>query len=115
EAMPVGTRASIGGRNVLSVVAETGRPARLDDYEQGTGPAAEIARRYGWRSSIAAPVTVEDRVWGAMLVATQRKEPFPAGDEDRLALFTDLVATAVSNAQARVPAAAPAADTVRGW
>jgi GAF domain-containing protein len=108
EAIPVGTRSSIGGRNVLTIVAETGRPARLDDYEQGTGQAAEIARRYGWRSSIAAPITVEDRVWGAMLVATQRKEPFPAGDEDRLALFTDLVATAVSNAEAHVAVQAAA-------
>jgi len=102
EAMPVGTRASIGGRNVLSVVADTGRPARLDDYEQGTGEAAEIARRYGWRSSIAAPITVEDRVWGVMLVARQGEQPFPAGDEERLAQFTDLVATAVANAQAHV-------------
>jgi hypothetical protein len=35
-----------------------------------------------------------------MLVATQRSEPFPAGAEERLAAFTDLVATAVGNAQA---------------
>ncbi|HEX6701971.1 MAG TPA: GAF domain-containing protein [Gaiellaceae bacterium] len=102
EAIPVGTRSSIGGRNVLSIVAETGRPARLDDYEKGTGEAAEIARRFGWRSSIAAPITVEGRVWGVMLVATQREQPFPAGDEKRLAQFTDLVATAVANAQAHV-------------
>jgi signal transduction histidine kinase len=102
EAIPVGTRSSIGGRNVLSIVAETGRPARLDDYEQGTGEAAEIARRFGWRSSIAAPITVEGRVWGVMLVATQSEELFPVGDEKRLAQFTDLAATAVGNAQAHV-------------
>jgi hypothetical protein len=35
-----------------------------------------------------------------MLVAAQRPEPFPAGAEERLAAFTDLVATAVANAQA---------------
>jgi GAF domain-containing protein len=109
EAIPVGTRASIGGRNALSIVAETGRPARFDDYEQATGEAAEIARRYGWRSSIAAPITVERRVWGVMLVATQREQPFPADYEQRLAQFTDLVATAVGNAQAHV-AAQEAAD-----
>jgi signal transduction histidine kinase/putative methionine-R-sulfoxide reductase with GAF domain len=97
--IPVGTRSSIGGRNVLSIVAETGGPARLDDYEDATGEAAEIARAFGWRSSIAAPITVEGRVWGVMLVATQRERPFPIGDEERLAQFTDLVATAVSNAQ----------------
>jgi len=99
-AVPVGTRSAIGGRNVLTIVAETGKPARVDGYEDASGEAAEIARRHGWRSSIAAPIVVEGRVWGVMLVATQRPEPFPAGAEVRLAAFTDLVASAVANAQA---------------
>jgi signal transduction histidine kinase len=86
---------------VLSIVAETGRPARLDGYDDATGEAAEIARRYGWRSSVAAPITVEGRVWGVMLVATQREQPFPAGDEGRLAQFTDLIATSIANAESR--------------
>src|SRR5262249_10999495 len=102
EVIPVGTRSSLGGRNVLSIVAETGRPARLDDYEGATGEAAEIARSFGWRSSIAAPITVDGRVWGVMLVATQREQPFPPGNEERLAQFTDLVATAVANAEAHL-------------
>jgi GAF domain-containing protein len=84
----------------LTIVAETGKPARVDGYEDASGEAAEIARRHGWRSSIAAPIVVEGRVWGVMLVATQRPEPFPAGAEVRLAAFTDLVASAVANAQA---------------
>ena len=98
--VPVGTRSAVGGHNVLTLVAETGKPARVDGYDKATGEAAEIARRYGWRSSIAAPIVVEDRVWGVMLVATKRPEPFPAGGEERLAAFTDLVATAVANTQA---------------
>ncbi|HEU5213216.1 MAG TPA: GAF domain-containing protein [Gaiellaceae bacterium] len=98
--VPVGTRSAIGGHNVLTIVAETGKPARVDEYDDASGEAAEIARRHGWRSSIAAPIVVEGRVWGVMLVATQRPEPFPAGAEVRLAAFTDLVATAVANAQA---------------
>jgi PAS domain S-box-containing protein len=99
--VPVGTRSVLGGRNVLTMVAETGKPARLDDYDDAWGEAAEIARRHGWRSSIAAPIIVEGRVWGVMLVATQQQERFPAGAEDRLAAFTDLIATAISNAEAR--------------
>jgi GAF domain-containing protein len=100
-AVPVGTRSAIGGRNVLTTVAETGEPARMDGYDDATGEAGEIARRYGWSSSIAAPIVVEDRLWGVMLVATQRLEPFPSGAEARLAAFTDLVATAVANTEAR--------------
>ncbi len=85
----------------MTIVAETGEPARVDGYAESTGEAADIARRYGWRSSIAAPIAVEGRAWGVMLVASQRPEPFPAGSEKKLAAFTDLVATAVGNAQAR--------------
>jgi PAS domain S-box-containing protein len=98
--VPVGTRSAIGGRNVLTMVAETGKPARIDGYDDSSGEAGEIARRHGWRSSIAAPIVVEGRLWGVMLVATQRPDPFPLGAEERLAAFTDLVATALANAQA---------------
>jgi PAS domain S-box-containing protein len=97
--VPVGTRSVIGGHNVLTLVAETGKPARVDGYDDASGEAADIARRFGWSSSIAAPVIVEGRLWGVMLVATQRPKPFPVDAENRLAAFTDLVASAVANAQ----------------
>jgi signal transduction histidine kinase len=97
--VPVGTRSVIGGHNVLTLVAETGKPARVEGYDDASGDAADIARRFGWSSSIAAPVLVKGRLWGVMLVATQRPEPFPAGAESRLAAFTDLIATAVANAE----------------
>src|SRR6185312_7636038 len=74
---------------------------RVDGYDDGSGEAAEIARRHGWRSSIAAPISVEGRVWGVMLVATKRPDPFPSGAEERLSAFTDLVATSLANAQAQ--------------
>jgi GAF domain-containing protein len=99
--MPVGTRAAIGGRNLLTTVATTRKPARIDSYDDATGETAEIARRYGWRSSIAAPIIVEDRLWGLMYAAAPRQEAFPAGAELRLAAFTDLVATAIANAESR--------------
>ena len=98
--VPAGTRSAIGGRNLLTMVAETGKPARIDGYDDSSGEAAEIARRHGWQSSIAAPIVVEGRLWGVMLVASQRPDPFPLGAEERLAAFTDLVATALANAQA---------------
>jgi signal transduction histidine kinase len=100
DGIPVGTRSALGGENVLTTVAETGKPARVDSYDDATGEAGDIARGLGWRSSIAAPIVVEGRLWGVMLVPTKRPEPFPAGAEHRLAAFTDLVATAVANTQA---------------
>jgi signal transduction histidine kinase len=99
--VPVGRRSSAAGRNGMSLVAQTGRPARMDDYEGAYGDGAEIARAHGLRSSIAAPIMVEDRLWGAMLAGRRVSEPFPPGAEVRLAAFTDLLATAIANAQAR--------------
>jgi GAF domain-containing protein len=99
--VPAGTRSAVGGHNVLTLVAQTGKPARIDGYDDASGEAADIARRYGWRSSIAAPIIVEDHLWGVMLVATERPEGFPPAAEDRLAAFTDLVATAIANTKSR--------------
>jgi GAF domain-containing protein len=104
--VPVGTRSAVGGRNVLTLVHETKRPARIDGYHDASGEASDIARRHGWRSSIAAPISVEGRLWGVMLVATQRQSPFPAGAEERLSVFTDLVATAIANAESKSELAA---------
>jgi GAF domain-containing protein len=98
--VPVGTRTGTGWRNAGTLVFQTGRPARIDDYAGATGPTAELAREWGVRSSVGAPVTVEGRLWGVMSVASTR-EPLPAGTEARLASFTELAATAVANAQAR--------------
>jgi signal transduction histidine kinase len=98
---PVGTRASTGGRNVATMVFQTGRPARVDDYASASGPVAEVHREFGLRAAVGVPVIVEGRLWGVM-VADSRAEPLPAGTEARLAGFTELAATAIANAQARV-------------
>jgi signal transduction histidine kinase len=95
-----GGRARLGGRNVPTLVFETGRAARIDDYSGGSGPVAEAARRFGLRAGVGVPVSVEGRLWGVMLVGS-RVEPLPEGTEARLAGFTELAATAIANAQAR--------------
>jgi GAF domain-containing protein len=100
-AFPVGTRTPLGGRNVLTLVFQTGRPARIDDYAGVSGPAAEAARESGLRASVGVPISVEGRLWGAVMVSSICA-PLPAGTEERLAGFTELVATAIANAQARV-------------
>jgi signal transduction histidine kinase len=51
-------------------------------------------------------------VWGSVNVATPEEEPFPADAEVRLARFTELVATAVSNATMRAEVAASRARVI---
>ncbi|HXB48152.1 MAG TPA: GAF domain-containing protein [Streptosporangiaceae bacterium] len=99
---PVGSVMTLGGRNVPTLVFQTHRPARIDDYTGGSGPIAEAAvHEVGLRAAVGAPVSVEGALWGVMIVGS-RAEPLPAGAEDRLAGFTELAATAIANAQARV-------------
>jgi signal transduction histidine kinase len=100
DAVPA-TTVDLGGRNVTSLVFETARPARLDRYEDASGAAATDARRRGLRSAVGAPISVESRLWGVMLAASTHEEPFAPGTEERLAGFTDLISTAIANANAQ--------------
>jgi signal transduction histidine kinase len=99
---PVGTRWSLGGHNVTTLVSETGRPARIDGYAGATGPAADLAREAGAFSLVGVPIFVERRLWGFMSAASAREEVLPADTETRLAGFTELAETAIANAQARL-------------
>jgi signal transduction histidine kinase len=100
-AFAVGTRWSLGGRNLHTLVFQTGRAARIDDYAGASGPGADIAREVGARAAVGVPVSVEGHLWGVMIVES-RGEPLPADTEGRLAEFTELAATAIANAQARM-------------
>ncbi len=99
---PVGTRVRLGGQNVVSLVVQTGRPARIDDYADASGMVADAARAWRLRSAVGVPISVEGRLWGVMAVASGQEQPMPADTEARLAGFTELVGTAIANAQARV-------------
>jgi signal transduction histidine kinase len=99
--LPVGSRWRIGGHNLGTLVFETGRQARIDSYGDATGLGAAGARKSGIRWSVGVPVTVEGRLWGLVSIGSFLEQPLPADTEARLASFTELVATAVANAQSR--------------
>jgi signal transduction histidine kinase len=99
--LPVGTRRPVGGHDAMTIVLETGKPARIDDYVDASGELAEVAQSDVYRGSIAAPIIVNGRVWGVMLVAHREFGRCPPGAETRLAAFTELVATALANAEAQ--------------
>jgi signal transduction histidine kinase len=61
---------------------------------------------------VGTPIVVEGRLWGAMIASSTRGEPLPAGTESRIEEFTELVATAISNMQARSDLAASRARIV---
>jgi signal transduction histidine kinase len=97
---PLGRRWSFfDGMNVLRLVRETAKPARIDDYSQLEGEVADAVRRSGIRASAASPIIVEGHLWGVMVVSSRGR--LRDGTERRLADFTELLAAAIVNAESR--------------
>jgi signal transduction histidine kinase len=111
--LSAGTRVELRDYLPPAVVWRTGRPARVDE-DQWSGvsdPVADGLRTLGIRSVVASPIIVEGRLWGVVTVLTTRR-PFPPDTVDRMADFTELVATAVGNAESRAELAASRARIV---
>ncbi|MFL6249804.1 MAG: CHASE3 domain-containing protein [Actinomycetes bacterium] len=104
---PVGTRWRADDVSAITRVWRTGHSARVDDdlWKEAPGPLPDTLRRLHVRSAAASPIVVESRLWGALSVATTHA-PLPADTEQRMADFTDLVATAMANAESRAELAA---------
>ncbi|WP_200307183.1 PAS domain S-box protein [Streptomyces adelaidensis] len=78
-------------RTAIDEVARTGCAARSD-------------------TAVGAPIVVEGRLWG-VVVAASLLDPLP-GTESRLADFTELIATAIANADSRAQLTASRARVV---
>jgi signal transduction histidine kinase len=109
--VPAGTRLPLGGDNVTTRVFETGRAARTD-YSNPGSPIGAIAMERSIRWSVGAPIIVEGRRWGIMIVSSTLEHPPPPDTEQRLTQFMELLATAIANSQARTELAASRARIV---
>jgi signal transduction histidine kinase len=98
---PVGSRWPLDVPSVMGAVHATGRPARIDDYPRLPGVVAEVANGAHFRSAVGVPIVVAGRTWGVTIAITTGDDVLPEDTERRLAAFTDLVAAAIANTQAR--------------
>jgi PAS domain S-box-containing protein len=96
---PVGKRWSLDGTNVLRLVRASREAARIDDYSRLQGEIVDAVRGIGIHSTVGIPIVVAGRLWGAMVVSGA--ERLPDGTEARVADFTELLATAIANAESR--------------
>jgi PAS domain S-box-containing protein len=96
-----GTRWPLDGPTICAEVLETGSPARIDDFATLPGTIADAARKTGIYACAGAPIIVNGDVWGVMSADSTDREPLPDQIEDRLAEFTELIATAISNTASR--------------
>ncbi len=98
---PVGMRVKMEDENVAKLVWQTGSAARVDASADAADLGGFSLRKSGVRAAVGAPIVVEDRLWGAIIAVWTGCEPPTANVRDRIAQFTELVATAVANAESR--------------
>jgi signal transduction histidine kinase len=97
----VGTRLQLDGDTLTPKICRTGRAERVDDYEGIAGSLAERLRALGIRAGVGAPIVFDGELWGAVVVSSVEVRGFATGEEHRIAAFTELVAQALANAEAR--------------
>jgi signal transduction histidine kinase len=98
---PPGRGVPLEGSAAVAKVSRSGRPERVDDYSTVDGELAEQIRAAGIATSVAAPITVAGRLWGAIVASSGQPHSFRQGTEQRVASFAELVANALANADAR--------------
>jgi hypothetical protein len=92
---PVGTRTPVQGNTLATVVHRSGRPARIDSYDNVAGPIAARVRAVGVRAAVGVPIIVDGRVWGLAAVGSLQNSAMPADTEVLISRFAELIAAAV--------------------
>src|SRR3954467_8410024 len=99
---PVPTRWDREPGDAATIIAPSREAARVDDWTSVPGATAAVIRdELGVSSSVGCPIVVEGRLWGALAVHSKQGRPLPPDTESRIAQFTDLVVTAIANAESR--------------
>jgi signal transduction histidine kinase len=97
----LGRRMSLGGGDVSALVVDRRAPVRVDRMLDAGGQAGDTSREFGVYVAVGAPIKVAERLWGVVVAGATDEARLPPGTEHRLAAFTELVATAIANAQSR--------------
>jgi signal transduction histidine kinase len=111
--VPVGHRGAIDeGRGILGSMLQSPRPVRIEDFDEVGGVVAALMRDLGIRAAAGGPILLGGRLWGAVAATWPDAALMPAGAEDRVAAFAELVAYAIENAETREELAASRARLV---
>src|SRR5262249_32058890 len=97
DAFPVGSRWPLDEPRLVGRLPARGRPARIDDSPAWFWVVQDVP--FVWAGGV--PIVVDGAFWGAICVGTPRVDDMPADTEARLAGFTELVETAIANAESR--------------
>jgi diguanylate cyclase (GGDEF)-like protein/PAS domain S-box-containing protein len=93
-----GLTIDLTGNTASARVYREGRAAQVAEY--GGHSRDPFLEEFALGGGFAAPITVEGSPWGAVGVALAVGRPIPIGAHDRLSSFAELVAVAISSAEA---------------
>jgi signal transduction histidine kinase len=110
--VPVGARYPLVEGTVGRLIHETRRPGRVDVDAEAFRSLPAVVRDLGWVSVVGAPIIVEGRLWGLVGVSSTTEQSLPPSTEERLTDFTELIATAIANAESRAELTASRARIV---
>jgi PAS domain S-box-containing protein len=99
--IPAGTRLPLDGETIDHIIQRSHEPARVETYDGVSGALAALVRSLGTRTLVGAPIVVDGAAWGALIVGSDGRAQLPETTEARLADFTELLATAIANAESR--------------
>ena len=92
---PVGHLVDQTSSTAVAQTLRTGRAVTLDRYREPPGQPIPV------RSGVAAPITVNGSLWGAVSVGWRAEAQAPPGAAAQMDRFADLVSLAVTGAEAR--------------
>jgi signal transduction histidine kinase len=101
ERLPVGTAVTIHPRGVLAEIRDTGSPARVGSDADAVGDFAGLIQSRGLHSSVAAPITLGEQLWGTVVASMVEAAAMPQQTEQRLGHFAELVSQALANSAAQ--------------
>ncbi|WP_338898905.1 nitrate- and nitrite sensing domain-containing protein [Streptomyces sp. TG1A-60] len=108
---PDGTVTTLGSAQAGADAAQGVRMTRREAARQTIDEVARTRCAARSDTSAGAPIMVDGRLWG-VVVAASLLDPLPGGTESRLADFTELIATAIANADSRAQLTASRARVV---
>ncbi len=107
--VPVGFRGQPHEGALLTELVRTGAPARVETFEDT--PWAGVARHMEDGPTVAVPITVESRLWGALTVSSLHSS-LPDNIENRSLEFAELAGAAIANAENKAKLTASRARVV---
>jgi signal transduction histidine kinase len=100
-AFPVGGTIALDEDSAVARVFRTGSTSKIDAYEGIESEVGQRMRGLGITSSVAAPIYLHNRLWGAIVVSTRAGRPPEAWIEQRLGEFAAMVSLALAGADNR--------------